>query len=267
MTNCQANKATSGASSRPGPAAGGSGCCSRGGEKVPKSPTVAHNLGVISPHQSSEAPQAQASDSASHADESSDDRRVQRRRQILETAKEVFAELGYHNASINEIIGRANIARGTFYLYFSNKHKVFDAILDEALGALRARITRIRVGDPAADPPETQLRQNLIRIFEYVLGDQPLTRLVLTHQQHPQTEVAERVDDFFRHVSALIESSLQHGIDMGLVRPCNTALVAAALLGAVRGMVSYCLEANPPPDVDSIVNEIISFSLRGVLRT
>lgn len=222
---------------------------------------------VIAPQPPQDAPRTRSADSAQPGDESAEDRKGQRRRQILEVAKEVFAELGYHNASINEIIGRANIARGTFYLYFSNKHKVFDAILDEALGALRARITRIRLGDADAGSPEMQLRQNLVRIFEYVLGDQPLTRLVLNHAQHPQTEVAERVDDFFLHVTALIESSLQHGIEMGLVRPCNTALVAAALLGVVRGMVSYCLKAEPAPDVDSIVNEIIAFSLRGVLRT
>ena len=201
------------------------------------------------------------------AEESAEERRLQRRRQILDAAKVVFAELGYHNASINEIISRANIARGTFYLYFSNKHKVFDSILDEALSALRARLTRIVVDDPAADPPEAQLRQNLVRIFDYVLGDQQLTRLLLNHAQHPQTEVAERVDEFFLHATALIESSLERGIAMGLVRPCNTGLVASALLGAVRGMVSYCLKADPPPGIDSIVNEILAFSLHGVLRT
>ena len=191
---------------------------------------------------------------------------MQRRRQILDTAKRVFAELGYHDASINEIITRANIARGTFYLYFSNKHKVFDAILDEALQALRTRITRIRVGEPDVPPPQEQLRQNLVRVLDVVLNDQPLARLLLNHGDHPQGEAAERIDTFFHDVTALIGASLEHGIAMNLVRPCSTRMVAAALLGAVRGMVSYCLEAKTSPDIEAVADELQAFAMFGVIR-
>ncbi|HUJ58597.1 MAG TPA: helix-turn-helix domain-containing protein, partial [Kofleriaceae bacterium] len=82
----------------------------------------------------------------------------ERRRQIMAAAKDVFAEAGYHGASINSIIERAQIARGTFYLYFESKAAVFDAILDRAMADLRARIHRIEVGDPSAPPPQVQLR-------------------------------------------------------------------------------------------------------------
>lgn len=200
------------------------------------------------------------------SDDSADDRRVQRRRQILDIAKKVFAELGYHDASINEIITRANIARGTFYLYFSNKHKVFDAILDEALEELQARITRIRINEPDVPPPQEQLRENLLRVLDFVLGDQALARLLLHHGQHPHTEMAERVETFFQEVSALIAVSLEHGIAMGLVRPCATGLVAAALLGAVRGVVEHCLKAGCAPDIDAVTDELLAFVMHGVFR-
>ena len=64
----------------------------------------------------------------------------ERRQQIMEAAKEVFAEAGYHGASINAIIEKADIARGTFYLYFESKAAVFDSILDQAMADLRARL-------------------------------------------------------------------------------------------------------------------------------
>jgi AcrR family transcriptional regulator len=200
------------------------------------------------------------------AEDSAEDRRVQRRRQILDTAKKVFAELGYHDASINEIITRANIARGTFYLYFSNKHKVFDAILDEALEELQARITPIRINEPDVPPPQEQLRENLLRVLDLVLDDQALARLLLDHSQYPHTEVAERVDTFFDDVTALIAASLEHGIAMGLVRPCATSMVAAALLGAVRGVVEHCLEARPAPEIDAVADELLAFVMFGVFR-
>ncbi len=209
---------------------------------------------------------AAPSQSSTAYDDGGDDRRVLRRQQILQTAKEVFAERGYHNASINEIITRANIARGTFYLYFSNKHKVFDSILGEALTGLRDRITRIEIDDPDAPSPQEQLRQNLVRVLAFLLGDQPLTRLVLNHSQHPQTEVAERVDAFLVGVIDLIEASLTRGVHMGLVRPCDARLIAAALLGAFQGMISDCLRAATPPDVDTVADQMLAFAMFGVFQ-
>jgi AcrR family transcriptional regulator len=52
--------------------------------------------------------------------------RGQRTRQkILDAAEQVFGELGYHQAGIAEITQRAEVALGTFYLYFPDKHAVF----------------------------------------------------------------------------------------------------------------------------------------------
>ncbi len=197
--------------------------------------------------------------------ETEDDRREQRRRQILAAAKEVFAEHGYHSASISEIISRAAIARGTFYLYFQSKQSVFDSILDEALSELRSRIVRIETDAADVDPPQVQLRQQLVRVFEYVLGDRPLTSILLNHNQLPQAEAADRVDGFYSEVADMIGSSLQHGIEMKLVRQCNTALVAWALLGAARGMIELCPQSKTPPSIETIADEMIFFALRGVM--
>jgi AcrR family transcriptional regulator len=192
--------------------------------------------------------------------------REQRHRQILDTAKAVFAERGYHQASINEIIGRAGIARGTFYLYFAGKHKVFDSILDEALAGLRARITAIATG-PGARPPNQQLRENLERVIGYVLDDVPLTQILLSHGLPPDAESAERVDAFFAHVTEMIRSSLDQGIDLHLVRACDTRLVAAALLGAIRGMIGHLLTLESPPAVGEVVDQLIAFAMTGVVVT
>lgn len=198
------------------------------------------------------------------ADDDRSEQRKQRKQQIVAVAKQVFAEFGYHNASIGEIITRANIARGTFYLYFQSKHSVFDSILDAALSDLRARISRIDIETPGAAAPQLQLRANLTRVVEYVLGDQPLTQILLNHNQDPKAEVAERVHGFFGDVAGLMAGALEQGIEMKLIRPCNTRLVAWGLLGAARGMIEYCIAADAPPSTAEIVDEMIALSLRGV---
>jgi len=190
--------------------------------------------------------------------------RHDRRLQIVEAAKQVFAEMGYHNASISEIIARAGIARGTFYLYFPNKRNAFDAILTDALGELTRRVRVISLA-PEAPPPRRQLHTSLVDVLTYVLEDRPLTQLLLNHGLTPDAEASERVEAFFSHVRSMIESSLHHGIQMGLIRPCPCPLVAAALFGSIRGSVRYMLQLEHP-DVPELADELISFALEGVVK-
>ena len=51
------------------------------------------------------------------------------RRRLLEAAEVVFAEQGYHEASIVKITERAGVGLGTFYLYFDSKQSIFEALV------------------------------------------------------------------------------------------------------------------------------------------
>jgi AcrR family transcriptional regulator len=56
-------------------------------------------------------------------------RGVETRQRLLESAENVFAELGYHDASIVKITEAAGVGQGTFYLYFGSKKDVFDELV------------------------------------------------------------------------------------------------------------------------------------------
>jgi AcrR family transcriptional regulator len=51
------------------------------------------------------------------------------RQSLIEAAERVFAELGYHDASIVKITEAAGVAQGTFYLYFESKREIFDELV------------------------------------------------------------------------------------------------------------------------------------------
>jgi len=53
-----------------------------------------------------------------------------RRTQILDAATTVFAEKGFHHATIKDIARQAGIADGTIYTYFDSKTEVLLAILN-----------------------------------------------------------------------------------------------------------------------------------------
>ena len=126
--------------------------------------------------------------------------------------RHVFAEAGYHGASIHAIIERAQIARGTFYLYFESKAAVFDSILDQAMADLRARIHRIEVEDTSAPAPQVQLR-------EQVVGDARVhrprsrrsRRCCCRRATRPTPRRAERLDQFFAEVRDLLRRALESG--------------------------------------------------------
>lgn len=52
---------------------------------------------------------------------------------LLRAAKEAFAEKGLEKTTISEIVKKAGMAQGTFYLYFSSKKALIPAIADDLL--------------------------------------------------------------------------------------------------------------------------------------
>ena len=190
----------------------------------------------------------------------------ERRRQIVEAAKAVFAEAGYHGASIHAIIEKAQIARGTFYLYFECKAAVFDSILDQAMADLRARIHRIEVDDPSAPPPQVQLRDQVVATLEYIVGDRALATLLLSSGHTPEAEASERLDQFFAEVRDLLRRALQTGMEIGLTRKCNVELASSALLGMIRGVIEHLVRHQGETTIDDVVSEMLMVALRGVLK-
>ena len=74
------------------------------------------------------------------------------RRKLLEAAERVFAELGYHEASIVKITESAGVGQGTFYLYFTSKKAVFDELVLDLNARVRHAMTEASAaGDTRAE--------------------------------------------------------------------------------------------------------------------
>ncbi len=50
----------------------------------------------------------------------------QRLQELLDTARQLFFEIGYEKTSVNDIIDRVGVAKGTFYHYFKTKEDLLD---------------------------------------------------------------------------------------------------------------------------------------------
>jgi AcrR family transcriptional regulator len=54
-----------------------------------------------------------------------------KRRQIIDGARKVFMELGFDGASMGEIARSAGVSKGTLYVYFADKNRLFEAIVEQ----------------------------------------------------------------------------------------------------------------------------------------
>src|SRR3954451_9727501 len=69
-----------------------------------------------------------------------DTRSNEKRGRILEAAVKVFAERGFHTATVAEIARAAGVADGTIYLYFKSKDDLLLRLFDEKMTELVAEV-------------------------------------------------------------------------------------------------------------------------------
>ncbi|MBM4395991.1 MAG: TetR/AcrR family transcriptional regulator [Deltaproteobacteria bacterium] len=191
--------------------------------------------------------------------------REDRKRQILDCAKKVFASKGYHATGVADIIDACGIARGTFYLYFESKRRVFEALLDEFLELLESRVHRI---DETAGLPaiRTQLRANVMRVLGAFAENPELSQMVLNEAVGLDKGFDEKLAEFYGGLIDLIDLSLVLGQQVGIVRPLDTRVIAACILGSIKEIVLRVLHGRFErlSDLDAIVDEILSYHLRAL---
>lgn len=56
---------------------------------------------------------------------------VQKIEYILEQAKKIFAEKGFKNVTMKDIVAACNVSRGGIYLYFKDTKEIFEAVLQQ----------------------------------------------------------------------------------------------------------------------------------------
>ncbi len=190
--------------------------------------------------------------------------RPQTREHLLSCAKKIFAEKGYHLASIADIIQEARVARGTFYLHFESKREIFGLLLDQLMEQIDSRIKRIELA-PGKPSFMLQLKSNISGALSLLLADAALVRIMLFKSVGQDPDFDEKLDSFYENVTMKIALSLRTGIGMGLIRECETQVVAVALLGQVKEILGWLVtQKNPSSRMDRVIDELLSLGLFGL---
>jgi AcrR family transcriptional regulator len=151
--------------------------------------------------------------------------RGQRTRQrLLQAAQTVFGQKGYEHASIADITREAEVALGTFYVYFPDKKSIFVEVVDELGARLRRLISEAVEG--CEDRMEVE-REGLRTFFRFVSENRNLYRIV---------RQAEFVDEacFRRYYDRFAKGyvmGLEQAMAAGQMRRMDPEALAYCLMG------------------------------------
>lgn len=168
-------------------------------------------------------------------------------RRLLDAAEEVFAEHGYHRASVTRIVERAGVAQGTFYIYFRSKQQIFEHLVGDLGTRMREAMSK-GVASGGGDRFSAE-RRGFAAFFQFAADHPALYRVI---------REAEFVapDAMHRHYEKTVEAyarALSSAMDIGEVEPCNPTVLAWSLLavGQLIGMrwVVWDRRAAIPDDI------------------
>jgi AcrR family transcriptional regulator len=190
----------------------------------------------------------------------------ERRQQILQNARDVFAKHGYHAAKIDDIVAAAGIARGTFYSYFEDKRAIFDEIIDQTFARIGASIIRVDTDDPGRSVGE-QVRQNIRAIVHALLEDRATTKILLSDAVGLDPELDKKLMSFYEAIGQMLESSLTDGQERGIVAPGDVRMFSIMSLGAMKEIMYQVTMRDLGYPEDRIVGEVYNFLCQGYLRS
>jgi AcrR family transcriptional regulator len=130
------------------------------------------------------------------------------RQKLLEAAERVFADLGYHDASIVKITEAAGVGQGTFYLYFASKKAVFDEVVLDLNSRLRHAMTE------AAAAGKTRAEQELLgfgAFFRFTADHPALYRIIRQAEFVSPETLQTHYDRLLRPYAAGLEQAMAAG--------------------------------------------------------
>ena len=155
----------------------------------------------------------------------------QTRLRILDAAESVFAEFGFHDASIVRITEVAGVAQGTFYIYFSSKQQVFDEVVLDLNHRVRQAMSQAAEGAPSRLEAE---RRGFAAFFAFTAEHPSLYRLI-RQAEFVSPEIHHR--HYERIISGYIPH-LEKAMASGEVARSDPTVLAWALIavGEMTGM-------------------------------
>jgi len=173
-----------------------------------------------------------------------------KRRQILDGASKVFMDLGFDGASMGEIARSAGVSKGTLYVYFADKNRLFEAIVEEEV------LDQQKVAfnfHPTRDAATTlrEFGQAYIELLCRPRGGSAVRTVMAIAERMP--EVGRRFyDNVIAHTIDKLAAYLDARVAAGELKIEDVKLAASQFMMSCQAslFLPFVFQAAPPPSAE-----------------
>jgi AcrR family transcriptional regulator len=170
-----------------------------------------------------------------------------RRDQILNAAIELIGEQGFESTTMDEIAERAELSKGTLYLYFNDKATLHHAIKKRALSYLHESFLKVIQEDLTG----AELVKKMMLTFLSLITENPTftkAMMLFEHSNENDTE-SHQVEEDCSHLESeilmLIIRSIQIGKQDGSILSTINPKVSAVMIGfQMSGMLQFYISGS-----------------------
>ena len=156
---------------------------------------------------------------------------MDKKSKILEAATKIFAKEGFQDASVDEIVKIAEVAKGTFYYYFKSKDDLFLALIGSGTDRLSEKM--IEESDKYSDPIQ-KIKAIIESQYKFFGANQDLCLVLLSEIWRLESKWRQKYsikkDQYIK--------ALEHAIELGqknniFDKELNSKTASIAIFGLV----------------------------------
>ncbi len=200
--------------------------------------------------------------------------RAQRRRDILDAARQEFFERGFHRPTVDDVAARAEVSKGTIYLYFESKEEILAHLLLEGLTLLLQEMEAVY--DPDSQTPEDALRALAYAYRDFCRAHPNYFRLIMAFdrgrfEEAISPDLYQQVLDQSLQGLALVAQTIEQGKEAGVFQVDDPWQAAGVVWAAINGVL--VLMAHPlrqqmlQSDLDTMFRATLDLVVRGLQRS
>lgn len=180
---------------------------------------------------------------------------------LYAAAYELFTTQGIHNTAINDIVKKAGVAKGTFYLYFKDKYDILDKIvLKKSSQILSQAISE--TNKEQFEKFEDKLLYFIDYIIEYLKENKLLLKIIYKNLSWGIIKKAYKDYEEINEIFYMFEEGLK---DFNYVEEEIKKLLFIIL--ELTGSVCYsCIILNEPADIDEMKPILFSAIKKIIIR-
>lgn len=180
------------------------------------------------------------------------------RRRLLEAAEQVFADLGWEDASIVKITEAAGVSQGTFYRYFESKQAIFD----ELVADLNRRVRRAMSEGAARGANRAEAERYGFEAFFRFTAEHPGLYRVIRQAEFASPPALHR---HYERIAQGYVEALTEAMEAGEIATADPQVLAYALMGIgeLIGMRWILWDGRAEMPVE-VIDEMMRFIARGL---